>query len=67
MGNAARATYVRYRTERAPPGNLWSSSARICCLSRQRRLTRLRLLGAVRMTMLIRHGRLAPASRYSKL
>jgi hypothetical protein len=48
MGNAARTNYVRYRTERALPGNLWSPSSLICCLSRQRRRTRLKSLGAVK-------------------
>ena len=36
MGNPARTTYVRYRTECALPANLWSPSGLICCLSRQR-------------------------------
>jgi len=31
MASTARATYVRYRTERALTGTLWSSSTRSCC------------------------------------
>jgi hypothetical protein len=63
MENTARATYVRYRTERAIPGNLWSRSGRIFCPSRAALADATKVARGRRGSPRVsRHGRLAPAS-----